>query len=292
MSNSNPNGKGKDIWSLITVEQLAAAIASLGDRIDQLQHETWRLNDETRLPNSLWGEVIGKLKIDHNEKMRKSLHKIWYLGRRDIKKLVKKEVKIIKTHKNDRDDGDVDGTEEVSVTERNNSNLIPDLSLPLPQRPNTRAVKAKNINNNDNQSSTIHEISFVLTPSEWKAAFSRTHQKMKDDWTDLFYEKLTSSGIKCPVSFRKANIKKGKRKQACQFFWCRAMCTITICPRSYHIFLKNEPDVNTSALFLVRISREENHDMNIETSARQLRGKNRLLVGKKLYYLFSKIILL
>ena len=84
MSKSNSDGKGKDIWSLITKEQLAVAIASLGDRINQLQHETWRLNDETRLPTSLWAEVIENLKIDHTAKMSNSLYKIWRLDRREI----------------------------------------------------------------------------------------------------------------------------------------------------------------------------------------------------------------
>ena len=54
MPKKNPDVKGKNIWSLITPEQLAAAIVSLGDRINQLDKETWRLNAETALATSLW----------------------------------------------------------------------------------------------------------------------------------------------------------------------------------------------------------------------------------------------
>ena len=31
----------KDVWSKITLEDLVTAISCLGDRIDQLQDETW-----------------------------------------------------------------------------------------------------------------------------------------------------------------------------------------------------------------------------------------------------------
>jgi hypothetical protein len=46
MPTLNSDEKDKNIWSVITVEQLAAAIASLSDRIKKLDHETWRLNAE------------------------------------------------------------------------------------------------------------------------------------------------------------------------------------------------------------------------------------------------------
>ncbi len=49
MPKLNSNGKGKDIWSLITEEQLVAAIVSLGDCIKELDRETWRIKTETKL---------------------------------------------------------------------------------------------------------------------------------------------------------------------------------------------------------------------------------------------------
>ncbi|CAF4396090.1 unnamed protein product [Didymodactylos carnosus] len=104
---------------------------------------------------------------------------------------------------------------------------------------------------------------------------------MKPYWTDMFYEKLTSCGFKCPVKFKTPYIKKGTRKQACSFFCCYAMCSISICTRKYQIISKQEPEENASVLFLVRITGKENHNINTEISARQLRGKNRILVGKQ-----------
>ena len=64
-SKSNTIAK-KNIWSLISVEQLTAAIASLGNRVSQLTDETWRLNSETELTTSLWAQVIEKLLINRD----------------------------------------------------------------------------------------------------------------------------------------------------------------------------------------------------------------------------------
>jgi hypothetical protein len=73
MSKSGSNETGKNIWSLITMEQLVTAIASLGDRVDVLQDESWRIKDDTELQSSLWAEVIRELKIHHTEKIRHSV---------------------------------------------------------------------------------------------------------------------------------------------------------------------------------------------------------------------------
>jgi hypothetical protein len=104
----NSGEKGKNIWSVITVEQLTAVIASLGDCINQLDHETWRLNAETKLSTSLWAQVIEKLKIDHTEQRRHSLYNIWHLKHHNIDKLVKKELKR-------KNRNIINGTDEVSV---------------------------------------------------------------------------------------------------------------------------------------------------------------------------------
>ena len=169
MDKSQSNKRGNDIWSLITPDQLAVAIASLGDRIDQLKHETWRLNDQTKLTSSLWTEVITKVGLDNNEKKRQSLYKIWRLDRQDIKKRVKQEMKNVRKERNDGHDGNIDATEDVSVSEREISNLVPDPSLPLPRQPNTRGKCKKYSNIDESPDSTTNETSFVLSPSEWKA---------------------------------------------------------------------------------------------------------------------------
>jgi hypothetical protein len=276
----NSNTKGKGIWSLITVKQLAAAIASLDDRIKQLNKETWRLNNKTKLSTSLWAQVIEKLKIKHNEKIRHSLYNVWHLKRNNIDKLVEKESKRIGRNEDDGDDGDINEAEEISFTEKSIPNLPPDPSLPLPQRPNTRANKSENVDDNVIQNTIINEISLTLTPCEWKDAFSCTRQKMNDGWTKIFHEKLKSSGMTCVLCFRKSHVRKGKRKHTCKFFWCRATCTNSECTRSYFIILKNQPDIYTSALFLVRVSGIENHNAENETMRRQLRGEERDRVGK------------
>ncbi|CAF1465351.1 unnamed protein product [Didymodactylos carnosus] len=59
------------------------------------------------------------------------------------------------------------------------------------------------------------------------------------------------------------------------------MCSISICTRKYQIISKQEPEENASVLFLVRITGKDNHNINTEISARQLRGKSRILVGKQ-----------
>ena len=285
MHRAQSNKKGNDIWSLITIDQLAVAIASLDDRIDQLQHETWRLNDQTKLTTSLWAEVITKVGLDNNEKIRQSVYNIWRLNRQDIRERVKQKTKNVKKNKNDGFDENIDATEDVSVSEREISNLVPDTSLPLPQRPNTRDKCRDDSDIDESPNGVINETSFVLSPSEWKAAFSRTRNKMNDGWTKIMYNKLISSGITCSISFRGAHIKTGKRKQACRFFWSRARCSIDICRRSFIIVLNKLPDENESALFLVRIFGEENHDLELATSARQLRGEDRIIVGKISHYI-------
>ena len=279
MSKSNSYGTGKNIWSLITIEQLVSAIASLGDNINQLEHETWRLRADTELPTSLWAEVIRKLKIDHNEKIRHSLYNIWYLERHDIRKLVKKEIKRKSNHKNDGNRCVMNEMDEESVLEKNNSKLVLHLSLPIPQRPITRANQEEIVNENT-ESLTINKMTIVLTASEWKAAFSCSCQKMNPGWTNILYNKLKLSGIKCAVKFGRSHIIKGKRKRVCKKFWCRAACLGSECTRSFLITLENKPDVNTPAMFLVQISGIENHHPETGIMSRQLRGEERDRVGK------------
>jgi len=109
---------------------------------------------------------------------------------------------------------------------------------------------------------------------------------MKDGWRDIFNKKLTSSGtgIKCSFKFKKSYI-KGERKKNCRFFGCWVKCTISLCKIKYHILLPCQTDENLSTVVLVRIYGEENHNVEIETDGRQLRDKNRFLVGKIFHYL-------
>jgi len=155
MTGSKSKKKGKNIWSRITLDELATAIASLGNRTDQLKDETWRLNHKTRSLRSLWGEVIDNLGLDHSQATRQALYKIWRSDRHKISGLVEEKKRTININEKDGDDG------SVSVTEVENSVLVADPSLPLPQRSNTRASEKENDNDNSNQSSVETEISVV-----------------------------------------------------------------------------------------------------------------------------------
>jgi hypothetical protein len=203
--------------------------------------------------------------------------------------VVERKKRIIDGDKSDGNDGNIDLTEKISVKARNNPNLHPDPSLPLPQRPDTRANRKESADDNSTKSEFIGEVSMFFSPSEWKNAFSRTDQKMKPDWTDIFVEKLTPSIAQCSINFKAPYIKKGERQGVCQFFCFYALCTIGKCKRKYQTSLRNQPDTNSTALFPVRIYGELNHDVNNGTSTRQLRCKNRLLVGTKFYYVFLKL---
>jgi hypothetical protein len=289
MAESKSKEKGKNIWSRMTLDKLVAAIASLNKRVVDLKHETWRSNAKTSSASSLWSSVIEKLKLDNSERTRHSLYNIWNGKRYNIDELVEKKKSTSDRNDGDGDDGNVDVIEKIPVQAGNNLTLHPDPSLPLPQRPDTRANRKENADDNSTKTDFIGEVSMVFSPSEWKNAFSRTDQKMKPDWTDIFVGKLTPFIAECSVNFKAPYIKKGERKGVCQFLCFYALCTIGKCKRKYQVSLRNQPDTNSTALFLVRIYGVLNHDVNNGTSTRQLRGKKRLLVGKKFYYVFLKL---
>ncbi|CAM4750759.1 unnamed protein product [Rotaria magnacalcarata] len=277
-SNCNPNRNGKDVWSRITLEELVGAIASLEDRVHDLQDETWRLNGRNNSSGSLWGEVIDRLKLAHDEKIRHSLYNIWNNNRHNIQKLVARRKREMHMSVNTADQAQ---SENDGTSEKNKLSLHPDPSLPLPEHPNTRTYAAKNKEETTVKNSNTNHFSLAFSAVEWKETFSRTHQKMKDNWTITFYNKLTLSQVTCPVKFMAPYIKKGKRKRACRFFCCYAICILSMCSRRYQISLQEPPDENSSALFLVKAYGEENHDVNKEIAARQLDGVQRLLVGKR-----------
>jgi hypothetical protein len=270
---------GENIWSDITLEKLVAAITSVISHENQLKGKTWRLNDKSKLSPDLWTQIIEKLNLEPNERIRQSLYSIWHKKRHDIDKIVEEKLKLKAESESDGTDGGTVKTEKLAIAEKNIPNLSSKISLPLPMRPNTRANQAKNLDDASMQNSPVTETSFTLTAAEWKAAFSRTRQEMNEGWTTILYEKLKSCGIVCAVKFKKSHTKQGERKQVCGYFWCRAVCTNSSCTRSYYIILKDEADFNTSVLFLLRISGKENHDPKKETMTRHLTGKQRYLVG-------------
>ncbi|CAF1561002.1 unnamed protein product [Adineta ricciae] len=87
---------------------------------------------------------------------------------------------------------DIDHDDHPSDLNQINSTLAPNFSLPLPQPPGTRARdKNEIVDVDNNQDYFVGQISIVFSVTEWKNVFSRTNQKMKDDWTNKFREKLT-----------------------------------------------------------------------------------------------------
>ncbi|CAF1551302.1 unnamed protein product [Adineta ricciae] len=272
MDNPDLDAQGKNIWSRILLDQFVAAVASLGNRIDQLKTETWRLNDKTRL-NSLWGEVIDHLKLDHSQSTRHSLYKIWLNDKHEVKRLV--DAKLEKINRNANNDSDI------YVSNKTNTDLLPELSLPLAQPPLTRSrERNENDNVNDDGNSFVEQISIVFSTTEWKDAFSRTKQKMKDDWTTKVNKKLTvkGTGITCTLKFTTPYFKKGERKKKCCDFSCNITCTIKGCNRKYIMKCPSLPDENSSVLFLVQIFGKEDHSNG--PGCRKLTGKERMLVGK------------
>lgn len=275
--------KGKSILSRVHVDQLVAGIASLGDRTDQLKNESWRLNRETELPTSLWGEVIDYLQLDHDERTRHALYDLWNSNRHDIVTLVKRMKRLNEGKETNDDVSIVDEKENNSVLEQKESNLCANESLPLPSRPNTRANQRNNIGESTLEYAFEGETSFVCSAVEWKSAFSYTDQKMKEDynWRILFSNKLTASGIRCPLKFRQPYIRQGKRKHRCKFFCCYAQCLYKSCERTYQITSMKQASDVSSVVFLVRIYGKEYHDVENEAHGREMQSQDRDEIGKK-----------
>lgn len=281
MSDANSGEKGKGILSRISLDRFVSVVASLGHRTDQLQMETWRLNSKTKISSSLWREVIDELELNHDEKTR---HALYHLLRSDAHKTVKliQEKKRTNNGGNNEDDLDINIDKDCRPADKGDSSLLSVPSLPPLQRPATRAAQHKDAKTNEISDSLTSEISLAFNTDEWRKVFSTTHQRMKKDWTDVFYKKMTSNGIKCSLVFKTPYIKKGKRKRRCRFFFCVAHCSLSTCSRSYQIILRHLPDENSSVLFLVCVFGEYAHDANVETAGRQVRSEIRSVIGKQL----------
>jgi hypothetical protein len=210
---------------------------------------------------------------------RRSLYNIWCRDRHGIKSLVERKKAAVVGNEPDGSGGNADRTGRLSATAENNSSRHSNPASPVRQRPTRRIRKHKSVGGDKIDTAVVSESSIAFSTSEWKNAFSRTDQKMKPGWPDIFANKLESSGFNCTLRFKTPYFKKGKRKKNCRFFCCYATCTTSICARKFQIILKKVPCNSTAMLFLVRAIGEENHNADIETAARQLRGEERFLVG-------------
>ncbi|UJR12328.1 hypothetical protein I4U23_016505 [Adineta vaga] len=277
MTESDSNRKGKNIWPRIGLDQFVAAVASLGDRSDKLKAESWRLTAKTKSPDSLWGQVIDYLKLDNSESKRQALYKIWWNDSHEVSKLVEEK------KRNTNQSQDTHHDDHISDLNQIDSTMAPNFSLPLPQPPKTRArEKNQNVDVDNAENNFVGQISIIFFVTEWKNVFSRTNQKMKDDWTKTFREKLTSrgTGITCSLKFiSDPYFKEGKGKRNCRVFSCTSKCTIKGCKRKYIIVCPKFPDENSSILFLVKIFGKEDHTGGPNSA--QLRGKERLEIGER-----------
>lgn len=266
-----------DIWNRITLQQLVDAIVALGDRIDELKTETWRLNDKTKAPESVWNQLILSLNLDRSERTRQSLYNIWHKNRHRIRELVATSAKF------NPEDGESDQDNRSAGKQQLLTQLT---SSPIRMKPKRNVQTLAEPDEEPSEDTSPRECSITFTAAEWKEAFSHTHRKMKSGWTDTFAKKLTGSGFTCPVRFSTPSFKQGERKKKCNFLLCYAKCTLRICKRFFHISLPTEPIAGASALFLVRAYGKEKHDGGVETAQRRIRGDERLAMGR--YCLFAR----
>jgi hypothetical protein len=284
MSDSSTANTKIDIWSRITLKQLVPALVALGDRINELKTETWRLNRKTRAPGSVWNQVIASLNLDRSERTRQSLYNIWHKNRHQIKELVSTNGDINLGNGASDQDKNSTGNEILSASSGKQLLLNNMTSSPVRVKPK-RNVQKSTERHDIVKSSAPCEYSIAFTSAEWKVAFSRTDRKMKSGWTETFAKKLEASGSVCTPRFSTPSFKNGQRKKKSNFLLCYATCTTRLCSRHFHISLPIEPSAGASVLFLVRAYGKERHDGTVETAQRRIQGDERLAMGR--YSLFT-----
>ncbi|CAF3331402.1 unnamed protein product [Rotaria socialis] len=282
MAESNVDDTGKDIWSLISLDKLATAISSLGERIDQLKDDSWRLSEKTKSSSSCWSEVINGLKLDDNEKNRHTLYKVWHGNRHKIHALVDEKKSEIKINKIKEQEGyENNSTCNNSVSEKVIAPLHSEPSLPLPEPRNTRTYQKAITSGNFYERHCIKTEFISLTRIEWKDTYSRTHKKTMPGWTRIFNEKLRSIGNTCSLRFHSACIPSGVRKHNCSDFWFSTACTGDKCQRKYIVSHRRDMDNNLMLLFRVDTYGEENHSEDNIMRPRKISGGERLALGKR-----------
>lgn len=261
------------VWDKIDLSQLKTAILSLGDRMQELNTETWRLDGRREEVDSIWNQLGRLLNLETSESTRRSLYNIWKRNRHQIQQMVAME------RTDNEGNEEIIESETISATSDERTALQAVISSPIGARSKRAGLRSSNANDSDEDDENS-EYSILFSAVEWKAAFSRTHQEMKSEWTNIFRDKLKESGFVCTLKFRTPMFKRGDRKKNCRFFCCYGQCTTKICARKFHIVLQQEPtNPGTPLLFLIRTFGKENHDGNVETAAVPLKGAERELVG-------------
>ncbi|CAF3960225.1 unnamed protein product [Rotaria sp. Silwood1] len=263
-------GKGP-IWSKISREQFISAVNELGPDKEQLDVETWRLNDFTRSKESVWSRLILKLSLNHTENIRHSLYSFW--GRN----LKKKTNDPSKKNQIDsvREDAKSDNENKVESATLHSEikPLTSNASLPYP---GTRSAVEHQLN-----LPSIIESSFILTSKQWKELYDSSTREMKPGWTQMFFEKVCSCNFHCSLAFKKHHIiLEDTRKINSSFFRCIAICKITSCEQIFEIFIRDEPIGRDSIVARIRAIGDENHSADDKGTARNLTGQDRMDVGR------------
>lgn len=284
MAESESNHKkSKSVLSEFTIDQFVTAVVSLGKSVKKLRKSTWRVNNSTKGTASPWSNVINKLNLDDNEKVRHCLYNLLHRKHDELKDRINEALKKEGISISESGSNDTEESEDLSIEDHDNVHLQPEVSVPLPERPNTRTNENQQVNNNenDNHSSQPYEMSFVLTPQEWHNAYSFTNKQMKKEWTNIFVRKLKNEcGVTCAIRVRNKHFRTGERKLSSSYFCFKALCTNKDCKRIYTVKLQEEVGFNASPMFRVQISGEINHDRDDQIMARQLTGEERRRVGK------------
>lgn len=279
MTGSISKNTSKSILSRITLDEFIAAVNTLGDRIDYLQHETWRLNKTVESPTSLWDEIIDKLKLNHDENTRHALYNLLRSKHHNVHQLLEKR-QIALNEEGIQEDDDKINEKDSFLAQNNNKTLASDPSFPLPEPLNTRAYQKGTAMGKINKHCFIKTQLISLTRHEWKNAFSRTDRKTRPGWTNIFDGKLVSIGNTCSLHFDSVRAKTGNRKRNCSDFWFPAYCNGNNCNRKYIVSHRKELDDHLMVGFRVNVFGEENHNETNVMRSRNLSGKERDAVGK------------
>ena len=195
MARARSKEKRETLWEKINLSQLKTAILSLGDRIQEMNTETWRTNERRNGIDSIWNHLCTLLDLETSESNRRSLYNNWRRNRQQIKQLVGME---------STDDGrnrDNIENESISADSQTHTPLQGVVSSPIPVRAKRSGLRSSNSNDNGIDDDENGESLIIFSFAEWKAAFSRTHQNMKPEWRAVFRKKLEESGSVCTVNF-------------------------------------------------------------------------------------------
>jgi hypothetical protein len=129
---------------------------------------------------------------------------------------------------------------------------------------------------------------FTLNYDEWRRFYDLKTAKVADNWSNQLATYITRIGITCTVAFKKHHEKKKEsRKKNCNLFSCHGRCMIKLCPIHLRIIVEEEPKNKTSpSVFTVYVFGDANHNREIATAQRPLRGLERSAMG--MCFIFHK----